>query len=769
MNGDELQWDRPEPGELAPAASELLLRGGPGQPLLQPLHASAGISYWQLAWGHKLVLCGFLLVGLIAGVAVAILKTPRYRASTTVELVGFNQSFMNMSQVDPQAGTDTTSASASNIQTQMRILTSRSMLDRVQERLSLEMTPVTSTPGNLFGKLRTRIPFKQKDPLEQAREAVAEAVSTVSPHGVGATRLIEIQCESTSPDVAANFLNTLAAEHISQNLAARSSVTQRTSQWMESQLEEARSRLQDAGEKLREFVQKSGMDFFPEVSTLADSKLRQLQVDVSAIQADRIAKQARWELAKNTPPENLGDVLNDATLQGIKSKLLDLRRERAQLMATLTAEHYKVQRIQAQVTDQEQAYEKEKTSILNRLSNDYQEALRREKLLATAYSSQTHAVGAQLDKSSQYTMLKREVDMAQQVYTTLLQQSNQAALVALVPTSNIRVVDPAVPVPIPSSPRPRRDVPFSGFASMALGYGFLWLREMLRRKKEMQMFSTPGTSRRILGVPELGVIPSVLASSPNGLARFRGAALDFAADSPSRQLEFATWRDRTSLLAESFRQTITSILRTKPARPNPVYIVTSAGPGEGKTTLAANVAIAMAGIGRRVLLVDADLRRARLHLLFGLRDRPGLSDLLIRSSAPAVEDMAAFVNPTEVPNLYVMTNGLAETETPAGLFFSPRLGEVVAALQKEFDFILVDTSPVMLFPDARLWGKHSDGVVLIVRSGITTQENAARVCERFLEDGVQVLGTILNDWAPRDKSPHGYHYYSYQSRYGQKE
>src|ERR1035441_8177221 len=236
------------------------------------------------------------------------------------------------------------------------------------------MTPVSSSPSTFFTKLRPRIPYTQEEPLEQMRAAVAKAMKTVSAHEVGLTRLIELTCESPSPDVAANFVNTLAAEHISQNLANRSNVTQRTSQWMDSQLEEAKSRVQDAGNKLREFVQKSGMDFFPQQSTLADSKLRQLQADVAGIQADRIAKQARWELARNAPIDSLPDVLNDATLQNLKANIVSLRRDMAQLTATLTPEHYKVQRIQAQITELQQTLDKEEAGVLRRLGNGRRKA-----------------------------------------------------------------------------------------------------------------------------------------------------------------------------------------------------------------------------------------------------------------------------------------------------------------------------------------------------------------------------------------------------------
>jgi Mrp family chromosome partitioning ATPase len=149
--------------------------------------------------------------------------------------------------------------------------------------------------------------------------------------------------------------------------------------------------------------------------------------------------------------------------------------------------------------------------------------------------------------------------------------------------------------------------------------------------------------------------------------------------------------------------------------------------------------------------------------LFGLKESVGLSDLLTLKGPLSNIVLEDFVNATQVPNLQVMTHGLAPAANPAVLFFSGRVQELAVILQKNFDFVLLDTGPALLFPDARLWGRHSDGVVLIVRAGVTYQEGAIRVCRRFQEDGVPVLGTILNDFAPRDDSRGNYQYYGYDA------
>jgi capsular exopolysaccharide synthesis family protein len=371
--------------------------------------------------------------------------------------------------------------------------------------------------------------------------------------------------------------------------------------------------------------------------------------------------------------------------------------------------------------------------------------------------------------------------MAQQLYSALLQQSTQAALIALAPTSNIRVVDPAVPVMTPISPAPLIDIPVSAIGGAALGYALLYLIEVRRRKKFTMLFDSPGYAQGILGIPELGVIPSAEPDQPKGMLggwvparvwprRVNGVALSVPeGNGNSTTSAVAAWRgDKSSILAESFRQTLVSILRSRPRDHNPLYVITSAGPSEGKTTMSVNLGVAMAETGLRVLIVDADLRRSGMHAHFGAKDHIGLSDLLLCPDPIGTLVMDDYVQPTGVERLHVITSGLAEVETPALLFFSHRVQEAVAQWQAHFDCVILDTAPALPFPDARLWGKYSDGVVLVLRSGITTREGASAACHLFLEDGVPVLGSILNDWAPRDGGGQDHHYYGYGSygKYG---
>jgi len=198
-----------------------------------------------------------------------------------------------------------------------------------------------------------------------------------------------------------------------------------------------------------------------------------------------------------------------------------------------------------------------------------------------------------------------------------------------------------------------------------------------------------------------------------------------------------------------------------------MLVITSCGPGDGKTTVVSNLAIAMAEIRRRVLIIDADMRRPRMHQLFELSNEFGLSTLL--RDTHSVENPLDSVQSTRVPGLFVLTSGPA-TGSAANLLYSQRLPELLSLFRSEFDMVLIDTPPSLQLTDARVLGRLTDGVVFVARIGQTTVDATVALHKRFYEDHTRVLGTILNDWNPKSAA-NGYYgaasgYAAYQHRYG---
>jgi receptor protein-tyrosine kinase len=252
----------------------------------------------------------------------------------------------------------------------------------------------------------------------------------------------------------------------------------------------------------------------------------------------------------------------------------------------------------------------------------------------------------------------------------------------------------------------------------------------------------PGETEQYLNLPELGAIPTNHLGLSTRLRGSNGHARRFAA---------AAWGDRTSVFSESIRATLTSLLYAGDATAAPkLFAVTSSLPGEGKTTVVSNLGAAFAEIDGKVLLIDADFRGPQLHKVFSLDNRHGLSDLLTGEDDSGGRVLHELIQGTEIPNLSVLTSGAAAGRLTSLLhaLHGPRLKQVFERLREEFDHVVVDVPPSLVFADARIIARSTDGVVLVLRAAQTSWPAAATTAQRLQMDGVRVLGTILNDWRP---------------------
>jgi polysaccharide biosynthesis transport protein len=230
-------------------------------------------------------------------------------------------------------------------------------------------------------------------------------------------------------------------------------------------------------------------------------------------------------------------------------------------------------------------------------------------------------------------------------------------------------------------------------------------------------------------------------------------------------VELTTWNRKASVLAEAFRATLTSILSSEQnGHGRQVILITSPSPQEGKSTVTTNLAIALAEIQRRVLLIDADMRRPRLHTVFNHANTSGLSDLLREKTRCDDYPAESLGRKTQIPRLFLLPSGPGCVNV-SRLFYSQRMVELAARLRNEFDTILIDTPPVLHVADARILSRFADAIVLVFRAGRTTREAAATAVNIFEADGVPILGTVLNDWNPRTMGG-GYYPSDYRAYYG---
>ena len=295
----------------------------------------------------------------------------------------------------------------------------------------------------------------------------------------------------------------------------------------------------------------------------------------------------------------------------------------------------------------------------------------------------------------------------------------------------------------------------------SLGGLILGILFVLVRERADRSLQQPGDAAHYLNLAELGVIPSDrsgVAARVYGGTR-KPLSLIASQNNEATEVALATYKRGPSLLAESFHETLTSILFSGQNGIQPqVIALCSASPSEGKTTVSSNLAAALAEINQKVLLIDADMRRPRMHHIFGVSNVEGLSSLLKSHSPIQGRPKPPLVVETEVPGLCLMSSGPAVSNA-SNLLYSPRLAELLRAVRSEFDYVLIDTPPMLQLADARILSQHCDTVILVVRAGKTTRDAARAAKQKFVQDGTPILGTILNDWIP------GQNGYGYDSNY----
>ena len=704
------------------------------------------LEYCRILKKHSKLMILLMALSTLLAWLLTLPQARIFRATTSVELQSVNEDFLDTHSVNPTASSANVFQPEYDIQTQKSVFQSRSVLERALGKNGVERRLLASAERSArkrwLAALRLR---KAASPPLGHDQALRMAAASLTITSQSNSRVLEVTADSMDPQLSADMANAITAAFIEWSLEQRWATNQYTRVWLSQQLGELKSKLQESEGQLQKYAQTSGLLFTSEKDNVDEQRLRYFQEELGKATVDRMAKQSRFELISKATVESLPEILDDRTLQDYQTELTTLQKQLAELSSSFTEAYPKVVKIQAQIKAVTATSQKARADVLNRIRNEYDAARTRENLLAAKYNSQERLVAQQAGNVAQYNILKREVDTTRALYESMLQKSKEADMLTAMKASNIQVIDPARPPETAYKPKLALNLSLGLFSGLLLGIGLVWVRERGARVRE------PGDAELWLNLPELGVIPS--GNRQDGRARrlLGHSGKGLPSSTYCGRVDLTVFQRRASPFADSFRDTLVSILYAKKNGVAPrVIAVSSANPGEGKTTVVSNLAMALAEINQRVLLVDGDTRKPELHSIFNVDKSPGVSEILAGRSAPLIRE-------TKIPNLAVLPGGGG---ADASVLFGPRLTDLFALLRRKFDLILIDTPPVLNMPDARMFVRQADAVILVIRADFSTRSAIQLARQRLQDGGNWLLGTILNDWNPKSSS------YGYGDNYG---
>lgn len=729
---------------------------GNGDPFEEDeVRASLLAEYFLVLMHHKVLIVGLAFFGIIASVLLHITTQPVYQTRTSLNIQTLNSDFMNMKTLDPTAGAPSDTA----LQTQIKLLESESLRERIQARITSEPHPISVSRTDTISHLKNILHLGKANAISY-QSLLNNTADGVKVKPLGLTQLIEITCDSWDPNFAARYCNTLTSEFQAEDLESRGDQAKHTSDWLMHQAADIRQKAEDSQQRLIAATGGNGLILAQENDTVGEDRLRQMQGELVKAQADRMEKEAQVSVTQSSSGDSLPNSAQSLSYAADKQKLADLQNQVAALIPPLTEANPRIIHLRSEIKQVEASIAQETTSSTARLENEYVAAKHRESLLQMAYQVQQQSVSSDLERGSQVDLLRREVQSEQQLYQTLLQRAKEAGFASAMQATTIRVVDPARKPMLPLYPRRLMTACVGAVVGATLGIIVSFFKD-----RNSSVLRLPGESERFLNLGEIGIIPSLLAVRGPRADR-KGVSKELSIRSPSSELtptQANVWNGDFSLIADAYRSAMLSLRMADSGSRGRTYVISSPNAGEGKTTVLSNLGIALSKSKLRVVLIDGDLRKPTLHTVLQVPNERGLRDILRGDVGLTEPSLQKICLPTAFQNLSVIPSG-AGHESVGDLLHSPHFPDLMGFLSRSFDVVLVDTPPMLHISDARIFAAQTHGAILIFRAGVTTYEQARHATTLFDRDHIRIIGSILNDFNPRKEGKYGYYnsYYAYQ-------
>lgn len=683
-------------------------------------------ALWWMLVRNRVMMLTIMLVALVIGAASIWLPKPIYTAQATIQIEPQTARILGTENITPDPGS---SENNRMLQTQVDLLGSRSTAGHVAHQLNLANDPRFLRDAGL-----------ENEPAGDFRvamvaSALQEKLNLSSPRD---TRLIAIQYDSHDPALAARIANSFAETFINDTLQRRLDTFTYSRNFLHRQLGETKGRLERSESNLVRYALAAGLVDAGNAAGIAGSdgerrsittaSLVDLNTAYSQAQTNRMQAQQRWEQAMATPAMSLPEVLSNPAIQ-------NLTRQRAELEATLQQErqrrqddHPAIVQSRAQIAELDRQIGAIAAGVRASIGNQFRVAAGQEAALRGSVSALKAATFAEQGKDVRYNILKREVDTSRNLYNTLLQRYNEVSTQVANTTNPISIIDRAQMPSSPSYPRPALNMALASLAGVALALVAGFVRTRMDDKVH-----GPTDVESDFRKPLLGVVPLL-----------KGESVAEAMDDP---LSPVTEAHHAICLA------LNPVIQT-PERS--VLLLTSSSSNEGKSTIAVKIASSLAATGKKVLVIDGDMRRGSLHRLIGLSNQFGLTDLLVKGND---EGLMGAVQYCEHHGFSVLSRGGRSSVNPAELLASSRFAALLDEAASLYDAIVLDGPPVLGLADAPRISGMADATIFVVEANRTSKADVRIALKRLGDAGADQIGLVISKYDPAmDTGAYGYAY-----------
>jgi capsular exopolysaccharide synthesis family protein len=682
------------------------------------------------------------LTGIVAVVTVYAFTTePVYRGTAQILIEKENPNIVDFKELYA-----IDASSQDFYLTQYNILQSRFIAKKVMEKLGLyEGDGHNPGSGKNKSGVLAAVLFRKKPGPDKKESLINGFLNRLKVEPVRNTRLVKISYDSTDPSLAAEAANAVVAAYSEHILDTKIEALHGATDFLRKKIDEQRKKLEESELLLQQYKEEYNIISLKEKENITVAKLAELNSDVLKAENVRVEAEMRYRQAKaieDKPDmiESIPKVLSNQFITGLKTQEANLASELSEMSKKYGKKHPKIITLKEKLRSTRESLTKEIRKVVTFLKNEYEVVLAKEETLKKALEEQKEESQRLNKLAIAYGVLLRDVETNKQMYEILLTRLKQAGITGGIQTISVRVIDRAFVPRDPVKPKKGFNIFLSAAFGLFGGIGIAFFLEYLDNS-----IKTPDDLSKYIQIPYLGPVPNY------------GAALG----SDIKERPLVTLGYPKSSVAEAYRSIRTAVVfSSSTEREKKTILVTSAGPSEGKSLTASNLAITIAKAGSKTLLIDADFRRPSIHRIFGVSKGTGYSNMIVGKAG--LDDA---MRKTDIPNLDVITSGHIPPN-PAELFGSESMRKTIDLLKEKYDHIIFDSPPVLGATDPVILSTEVDMVLMVIRAGKTAREVIRRSTDQLNDVGAKLAGAVLNDIKVGKES---YYYYRYSySQYGEE-